>query len=158
MVDYDAGQLPLADENRLAAYRMEKGGMRKIGILGIAVGMLLCYSATSQAASGDGNDLILDCNRTIQQIENGASDSAVMNISFGMCIGEVQGISDAMFALKPGLVSDMPKYCPPPAVPNLQLVRTVVTYLNDHSSELQLPRHLLIMKALYTAYPCKAAK
>jgi len=72
----------------------------------------------------------------------------------GSCEGYIAGVSDTT----QGYDSVAPKnrlYCLPSNVDMDQLIRVVKKWLEDNPSQLNLPAHILVKRALGEAFPCR---
>jgi hypothetical protein len=131
---------------RRAAYwpAEEKKNMRGIHVIFIGLIFLLLIGASVNAEepSGDGKELLRDCETT-------------KNVSSTMwCYGYLNGILD-MQSLTEGNPY-LPTLCTPPEVTMEQARRVVVKYLQNHPEKLHYGEHALTYIALIEAFPCKA--
>ena len=109
--------------------------------------MVLLLPSPSQA---DGNLLLEHCLVAEKYI-----DSQVLKneLSFGRCIGLVQGVRQTMQLM----ASDSPvKACfPKKGIENGQAIRIVTSYLRKNPEKLHKDEVFLVMSAFIVAYPCK---
>lgn len=102
-------------------------------------------------AAADGNELLKSCNFAIRY-QDGSDKTDEAGINAVYCTAYLHGIHDGINLRDTGA-----RYCLPSPLPNQQVVRIVVKFLNDNPSLLHLDASILAVGALAQAYPCSVA-
>lgn len=71
----------------------------------------------------------------------------------GMCFGFILGTHSGYFIARTGSQQKL-VFCIPSGVTNLQTVKIVVKYLNNHPEELHQSADVLVIEAMTAAFPC----
>lgn len=106
--------------------------------------------ASGVAMAGDGNQLLMACQKTAQFLD-GERESGT---DVGYCFGLVNGVGNMMDAMGDYLPKNE-RACFPEGIKNEQLTRIVVHYLQDNPASLHRDGAFLTMAAFQNAYPCK---
>jgi len=110
--------------------------------------MLLSSSVTwAHPSKGytDGNDLRDQC---------GAAIAKDAGFGAGACLGFIEGFRQLAVMTQP--VTNLKLLCLPDGVPNGQLAKVIVKYLDQHPEKLHLPAAQLMYDATDDAFPCAA--
>ncbi|MGD0340042.1 MAG: Rap1a/Tai family immunity protein [Bacteroidota bacterium] len=126
-------------------------------VLYLAVLTIFLLSASTHAlAEFDGNELLRGCNSVIKQ-ENGDKLSTTELVLAAHCTGYVSGFIDShtidSYAFEKYTQKKL-LYCLPESKIN-QFVRVIVKYLRDHPAKLHNDARMLVLDALFEAFPCK---
>lgn len=124
----------------------------KTGLMAVALVGLL-GSGAAMAKSGDGNELLTQCQYYIKLVDGGTVRND-MHFDAGMCGGFVQGVATSTDHYSEFIPSKL-KFCTPDTVTKSQLVRIVLKYLKDNPKDLNEGRMVLVWRAFLDAYPCK---
>jgi hypothetical protein len=117
-----------------------------IGLIFLLVGA----SAKAEELSGDGNELLRDCEESLH------GKLVADAIRAGTCLGYLSGIVDMHVVYAQSGIPNLPISCIPPGGVSLrQVQRVVVKYLQEHPEELHYKRFTLVNIALLHAFPCK---
>jgi len=100
----------------------------------------------------DGNELLQNCNKFIQFVDNPPENPDFGQIGF--CLGMVQGVMYLNYVYENRLGSDALFCGPEGGINNGQASRIVVKYLKDNPQELHRHEGSLVIKAFMVAYPC----
>ncbi len=116
--------------------------------------LLSLLPVTSQANTGDGNEVLKQCSALVRTTDGGNNGSDDL-IGTAYCAGLMTGITSTMTLWnttreKAGII----KIWCPPAITSPQAARIVVRYLNEHPADLHHTGAYLVMSALQDAYPC----
>lgn len=102
----------------------------------------------------DGNNLLEYCTAAIQMIDGKGN---VSSVKASLCVGYVAGLRD-MNAIHE-FFGGTPVFCiTKQQIPNSQLIRIVVKYLQDKPAQLHEDSAFLVTKAFKEAFPCKAGQ
>jgi hypothetical protein len=132
-------------------------GMKKLLLVLIA----LTASACASTPYKDGNDLLQQCKVAVRFIDEPKNETTEAVGEGYYCIGLVRGVLDTVdvwqFADKAlkNKVSPGRPCLPEESLKNIQAVRIVVKWLNEHPEQLHNGASLLVLVALRDAFPCK---
>jgi Ssp1 endopeptidase immunity protein Rap1a len=106
-----------------------------------------------------GNDFLRECNFALRFADGDRTLTAEESEYGTHCMGYLLGFL-AGYGAKSAVdkvFGDTPhrEVCFPEFLPTDQMVRTVVKYLREHPERLQQGANLLVIQALYAAFPCK---
>lgn len=123
----------------------------KTAIVVFAILFIIANQAMCDDKIVDGNLILEHCIK-VQQFFEGRSSAD--SSKAGICVGYIQGARDMhdvyQFASKA-----TPLFCIPSQVPNGQLVRILLKYLQSHPEKLHLNGGFLCSLAFVEAFPCK---
>ena len=111
---------------------------------------LLLISSPLSAATVDGTLVLQHCKNALQ-----FTDKVLKNADpgdstgIGFCVGMLEGVTYTMTLLSDGAI------CPPGGgMQNMDVLKIVVKYLEDHPTDLHMDGAFLVNMALFDAYPC----
>ena len=125
----------------------------------IALGLLLFYVAVISlpwwCIAADGNRLLADCGAAVTAIDTGQTITTEKLVDVTRCFAWLEGMlqMNDLYEFKGATAV----FCRPNNSTNVQLVRIVVKYLQDHPEELHKDEFVLAI-ALRTAFPCTDKK
>ena len=128
--------------------------MRELIAMLVVTMLLSLLPVTSQANTGDGNEVLKQCSALVRTVDSGNSESDDL-IGTAYCAGLMMGITSTMTVWnttreKAGMI----KIWCPPDITSPQMARVVIKYMNEHPAELHQTGAYLVMSALQDAYPC----
>lgn len=118
--------------------------------LGLVITSLLLISSPLRAATVDGNLVLKNCKAALQFTDGILSNTDPGDSTgVGFCVGMLEGVTYTMTLLSDGAI------CPPGGgMKNMEVLKIVVKYLEDHPADLHIDGAFLVNMALFDAYPC----
>ena len=128
--------------------------MRELITIPVVTMLLSLLPVTSQANTGDGNEVLKQCSALVRTADGGNNGNDDL-IGTAYCAGLMTGITSTMTVWNATREkAGMSKIWCPPAITSLQAARIVVKYMNEHPADLHQTGAYLVMSALQDAYPC----
>ncbi|WP_063912772.1 Rap1a/Tai family immunity protein [Pseudomonas sp. p21] len=119
----------------------------------IAVVLSAALGLMSNAALGNGNELIGQCQAAVKAIDGSQTNASAFGAGF--CMGKVTGVMDMISIFSDRFEKQYQICMPTPGIQYGQGVRIVTKYLQDNPTLLHLEDTFLIHMALRRAFPCK---
>lgn len=118
--------------------------------LGLVITSLLLISSPLRAATVDGNLVLKHCKTALQFTDRVLSNTDPGDSTgVGFCVGMLEGVTYTMTLLSDGAI------CPPGGgMKNMEVLKIVVRYLENHPADLHIDGAFLVNMALFDAYPC----
>lgn len=120
---------------------------------GMAVSIALAGMVASTAANADGNQLLAQCQTSLQTLET--TPKSAPDFNAGSCFGTVGGVMDTMTTLYYDLPKEAKACFPESGIQYGQAVRIVTRYMSEHPASLHKSGAMLSIEAFKAAYPCK---
>ena len=113
----------------------------------------LAGTVASTAAHADGNQLLAQCQASLQMLDTAPKTAPDYNA--GSCFGTVGGVMDTMINLYYDLPKEAKACFPESGIQYGQAVRIVTRYMSEHPASLHKSGAMLSIEAFKAAYPCK---
>jgi Rap1a immunity proteins len=117
--------------------------MRLTRSVALVAVVLLCVWRYTHAGFWDGNELVKNLREGYERAER--HDPNTNWLHDGLYTGFVVGVFDA----------NSESFCRPDGVSVRQISTIVEDYLNAHPEQWSQPAHMLVMRALRAAFPCR---
>jgi hypothetical protein len=119
----------------------------------IALVMVLCTFWSSSPAKETGNDILEACTEAMK-----SGNEPQDHWKSGFCWGYINGLTAmedfAQFLIKQDKFASFP-FCFQREMTYGQMVRVVVSYLEEHPETLHRPAAFLVLEAFTEAFPCR---
>jgi len=119
------------------------------------IAFVIFFTLVGQVVCDDpnGNKLLSDC-KPVTMGGSIAKDNYKVIVDGGFCLGYITGVNSTSEAILTHFKFPL-LYCLPKGIDNIQLVRVIVKYLENHPEELPNKSTLLVLAALKEAFPCE---
>jgi hypothetical protein len=114
------------------------------------------FIASPGRADIDGYMLLDNCKETIRFLEENKNAPSLDFSSVNFCLGFISGVNELHKTFVSSVACfDPPLFCSPEPANLEQLVKIVVSFLQEHPNDLHFQGSVLTISALKEAFPCR---